>query len=179
MTSRKEVRKGLEDAEYRRAWKREYVSVGLAFQLRALRESRGWTQTKLGELTGTRQETLSQWENPNYGKYTISTLLRLSDAYDVGLQVRLVPFDELINWTVDTTPERLAPPSFEDEPKAQKAHLDMPSDSTLESHFYSYGNVVEPTPDNVIDILLYRDRKVSASSEGEEVLGYLPLQVAQ
>lgn len=68
----------------------------------------------------TKQETLSQWENPNYGNYTLRTLKKLAAAFDVGLLVRFVPFSELIHWTVRIKPERLAPPSFTQELAARE-----------------------------------------------------------
>jgi transcriptional regulator with XRE-family HTH domain len=65
---------------------------------------------------GKRQETICQWENPDYGRYTLKTLRELADAFDVALLVRFAPFSELVDWLIDLTPERLAPPSFEEEP---------------------------------------------------------------
>ena len=103
------------DSEYRREFANQQIDTGLAFQIRLLRESRGWTQEELAQRTGKAQETISQLENPNYGRYTISTLKKLAAAFDVAPSVRFVPFSELASWTVRLTPQDLAPLSFEEE----------------------------------------------------------------
>jgi len=104
--------KGWVDEEYRHDFAREQIAIGLAFQLRHLRENRGWTQQQLAERTGKAQETISQLENPSYGRCTVSTLAKLASAFDVVPIVRLAPFSDLAEWVVNLTPERLAPRSF-------------------------------------------------------------------
>lgn len=58
---------------------------------------------------------VSEWENPNYGKYTLETLKYLAKAFDIGLLVRFVPFSKLVDWTVDLTSDLIAPPRFSEE----------------------------------------------------------------
>ena len=130
-----QVWKSIEDDEMRR----EFIAddTGLAFQIKLLREKNGWTQHQLAERAGSRQETISQWENPNYGRYTLKTLRGLAAAFDVGLVVKFAPFSELVELSLpatlsancvygveaslrgevnaNLTPERLAPPSFIEE----------------------------------------------------------------
>lgn len=105
----------LEDNEYRNLFAGELVGTSLAFQIRRLRDARGFTQDELAQLADKKQETISQWENPDYGRYTLSTLKTLAGAFDVGLLVRFVSFSELADWTIDVSPERLTPPSYEEE----------------------------------------------------------------
>ena len=103
----------LADEEYRREFVSESISTGLAFQIRHLRDSRGWTQRELAErMPKAQQETVSQWENPNYGRYSVNTLKRVAAAFDVALIVRFAPFSDLAKWTLGLNPQRLAPPSF-------------------------------------------------------------------
>lgn len=104
----------LEDQDYRRAFAEE-VATSLAYQIRRLRETNDWTQEELAEKTAKAQETISQWENPNYGRYSLSTLRQLAGAFDVALLVRFVSFSELADWTLDVSPNRMTPPSYEDE----------------------------------------------------------------
>jgi transcriptional regulator with XRE-family HTH domain len=112
----RELMNALADEEYRREFVSENVATGLAFQIGHLRDSRGWTQEELAERMGkARQETISQWENPNYGRYSVSTLKKLAAAFDVALIVRFAPFSELASRTVRLTAQDLAPPSFEEE----------------------------------------------------------------
>ena len=112
IAKRDQLVKSLYDPEYRRALADD-IGTGIAFQIRRLREDRGWTQGELAQQTSKRQETISQWENPNYGSYTLNTLKDLAGAFDVALVVRFAPFSELIEWTTNLSPGRLAPPSFE------------------------------------------------------------------
>ena len=112
MLSRREaIWRSFTDPEYRRAWAGEH-GVGLAFQIRALRAARGWTQTDLANKTGISRATISRWEDPGYGRYTLSTLDGLAAAFDVGLMVRFAPFSDLIDWNVNLSAETLAPPEF-------------------------------------------------------------------
>lgn len=123
MTRSEQIWKSLEDKEYREAFNLD-VDTGLAFQIRALREKKGWTQAELGEKAGGKaQETISQWENPNYGRYTLGSVKDLAIAFDVGLAVRFVPFSDLVNWNANLTPESIAPPSFDEEAPYQQSQV--------------------------------------------------------
>ena len=114
MVTKNQLWKSLKDEEYRREYSAD-VGTGLAFQIKLLREKNGWTQDRLAELTGKQQETISQWENPDYGNYTLKTLKSLAAAFDVALMVKFVPFSELVEWMSGLTPGRLAPSSFKEE----------------------------------------------------------------
>ncbi len=112
--------KSLEDEEYREAFIAD--DTGLAFQIKMLRDKNGWTQEELGKRAGgKKQETISQWENPNYGRYSLSTLKDLATAFDVALVRRFAPFSEVVEWHANLTPERIAPPSFNEEKEARRA----------------------------------------------------------
>lgn len=120
----RELISSFSDNEYRREFANEQVATGLAFQIRLLRESRGWTQEELAQRAGKAQETISQLEDPNYGRYSVTTLKKLAAAFDVALSLRFVSFSELASRTVRLTPQDLAPPSFDEE--FQYAFLDVP-----------------------------------------------------
>jgi len=117
MTKRQQILRSLENEEYRREFAAD-VGTSLAIQIRLLREKCGWTQEELAQRMGKRQETISQWENPDYGRYTLNTLKELAAAYDVALLVRLAPFSDLVDWVANLTPQRLAPPNFAEELRA-------------------------------------------------------------
>jgi transcriptional regulator with XRE-family HTH domain len=129
---RRQILRSLENREYRREFAAD-VGTGLAFQVRLLREARGWTQEELAHQMGKRQETICQWENPDYGRYTLKTLSELAAAFDVALLVRFAPFSELVDWSVNLTPERLAPASFDDELQCTLPRMVLPQDSTTDS----------------------------------------------
>lgn len=116
MSSRKEqIWKSLKDQDFRKEIIDEHVNVGIAFQIRSLRNRQQLKQSGLAKLLDVKQPLISSWENPNYGKYSLQTLKDLAKAFDVGLLVRFVPFSQLIDWTVNLTSDVIAPPSFTEE----------------------------------------------------------------
>jgi len=110
----------LRDKDFRKQFIDEHVNVGIAFQIRSLRNRQNLRQADLARLLGVKQPLVSSWENPNYGKYALSTLKELAKVFDVGLLVRFVPFGSLVDWTVDLKPDDIAPPSFSEE-QSQRA----------------------------------------------------------
>lgn len=118
----------LTDKEYREMFADELVGTSLAFQIRRLREARQLTQSDISGLTGKAQPTISQWEDPSYGRYTLSTLKELAAAFGLALLVRFVSFSELADWTVDVAPDRLTPPSYEDERQMSFDFSDTPEE---------------------------------------------------
>ena len=123
----------LRDKDFRKQFIDEHVNVGIAFQIRSLRNRQDLEQSELAQLLGVKQPLISSWENPNYGKYTLNTLKNLAKAFDVGLLVRFVPFSTLIDWTVDLTSDAIAPPSFNEEEKLHAASLVLVTSSLIES----------------------------------------------
>src|ERR1035437_8107070 len=94
------VRQNLEakftDKAYRDAFVAEQIFSRLPLKIRCLREAQQLTQKELGDLAGIAQTWVSKLEDPNYGKLTISTLLKVASALDVGLQVDFVPYSSLL-----------------------------------------------------------------------------------
>ena len=133
MTSvRTQVVQSLADKEYRDEYVSEHIAQGVAFQIRAMRRDRGWSQAQLGNSIGMAQEYVSKVENPDYGKYTLATLKRMAAAFDVALTVRFVPFSQLVDWTTRISPADLAVPSFG-------------ADAGLLSGTYGLGSSTRPT----------------------------------
>jgi transcriptional regulator with XRE-family HTH domain len=102
----------LRRVRYRRAFAAAHVRVSLSLQLKSLRRDRGLTQAELAEQVGMRQERISQIEDPNYGRHSITTLSRLAEFYDVVLDVKFVSFDKLIADLKARRSEDLAPQSY-------------------------------------------------------------------
>ena len=84
---------------------------------------------------GIAQPTISQLEDPNYGRFSLATLIKLAEAFDVGLAVRFVPFGELVDWTTNLNEDRLVPLSYDDE--RQMSFADV-SDSASWMAVWSY-----------------------------------------
>lgn len=112
------------DKEYRDEFVSANVETGLAFQLRSLREREKLTQAELAGAMGTRQSVIARLEDPSYGKFTIKTLEKIANFFDVALLVRFVPFRELFRYIDHSSPEELAILSFKDEVAAAKPPVD-------------------------------------------------------
>lgn len=106
--------RSLAEKESRDGFVAAHIEEGLAFQIHKTRRARGWTKAELAERAGMTQERISRLEEPNYGRYTISTLQRLAAAFDVALIVRFAPFSQLVDHIVDLSAEDIAVPGFEE-----------------------------------------------------------------
>jgi transcriptional regulator with XRE-family HTH domain len=114
--SRKEqLTKKLKNKKYREAFVASHLSTNIASQIIALREKKQWKQADLAEKVGMAQPRICLLEDPNYQKFSITTLKRLAAAFDVALIVRFVSYGELLSWAVNLSPDKLAVPSFEEE----------------------------------------------------------------
>lgn len=112
---REQIWQSLNDYEYRHKFIEEEINVGIAFQIRSLRNRQNLTQTGLANLVSTKQSWVSSLENPNYGNYSLTILRRLAKAFDVGLLVRFVPFGKLVDLAANLTLSDIAPPNFSEE----------------------------------------------------------------
>jgi len=136
---RKQLVEKFQDKEYRDAFVSERIFSGLPLKIHALREQRRLSQKQLGEKTGVAQAWVSKLEDPNYGKLTLSTLLRLASAFDVGLEVNFVPFSKVLDDALSLSQESFKVASFEDdrrfspgsEPSAPRRELSLVMTRTL------------------------------------------------
>lgn len=135
-SSKKQLIEKLKDKEYRDLFVAEQIYSRLPLKMHILREQKGWTQKQFGEKAGMAQAWVSKLEDPNYGKLTISTLLKVASAHDVALVVDFVPFSKLLNDSLDLSPESFEVLSFEedfDEDLAALAPTQEPSTATFMS----------------------------------------------
>lgn len=100
---------------YRAAYVGEHVRRGIATQIRAMRDQRGWNQGKLSAELGKPQSVVSRLEDPSYGKVTVQTLLEVAATFDVALQIRFVPFSTFLQQTRDVTARSMQVVSFSDD----------------------------------------------------------------
>ena len=114
-TRHEQMWNSLRDPEFRKQLVDEHINVGIAFQIRGLRNRQKLRQKDLAERLSVEQPLVSAWENPNYGNYSLNTLKDMAKAFDVGLLVRFVPFSTLVSWTLNVTPNVIAPPNFDEE----------------------------------------------------------------
>jgi transcriptional regulator with XRE-family HTH domain len=87
----------------------------LAFQLRILRQKEGLSQAELASKLATSQNAISRIESPNYGKASLSTLVKLASFFDVGLIVRFASHSEIADWTTDLSTKSVDVPKFSDD----------------------------------------------------------------
>lgn len=105
----------MRDKAYRDAYVGSQIRMTVPLQVRELRKRREWTQPQLAEHAGMAQPRISELEKPGERRLTIETLLRLASAFDVALQVRFVPFGELMDWSEGLDIDNFAVQPFEAE----------------------------------------------------------------
>ena len=90
------LKKEFKDKEYAHAYVKEFLNASIATQIKVLREQRGWDQQGLASITSMRQPRISLLENINYSMWSISTLQKLAEAFDVTLNVSFETFSNRI-----------------------------------------------------------------------------------
>ncbi|WP_273207951.1 helix-turn-helix domain-containing protein [Marinobacter subterrani] len=110
MNSKKFQRKS-----YREAFLKQNIVSALSHQIRINRVSRGWSQKALAEKIGSKQSVISRYEDPAYGKLSVSTLIQIANALDVGLEVKFTPFSRLVGEVNNWSQEKAMIPSFSSE----------------------------------------------------------------
>jgi transcriptional regulator with XRE-family HTH domain len=90
------LREEFQDKEYRHAYADESLSTYIATQIKVLREQRQLTQRELAERAGMAQPRIAVMEDINYSSWSINTLRRLAQAFDVRLSVKFENFSSLI-----------------------------------------------------------------------------------
>ncbi|HEV3042099.1 MAG TPA: helix-turn-helix transcriptional regulator [Candidatus Angelobacter sp.] len=108
----------LMDAKYRKAFVEAHAKDSIAFQLRMMRKAKEWDQRQLAEHAfgdPKLQSMVSRYEDPDYGRYSLNTLLELAAAFDVALVVHFAPFSELLDWDETPVERKIAPKSFQEE----------------------------------------------------------------
>jgi transcriptional regulator with XRE-family HTH domain len=112
VSERSELTSKLKDhAESRASYIRGKLNVLIPAQLRALRLKRELKQADLASEADMKQSRISAMERPGAVKFNLETLIRTAAALKVGLQVKFVPFSEMLRWenafnqdTFDVTP---------------------------------------------------------------------------
>jgi transcriptional regulator with XRE-family HTH domain len=86
-------------------------------QIRALRLNEKWTQSRLGEESDMKQSRISASENPGEVNFSLETLIRIASAFRVGLQVRFVPYSEMLDWENRFSQDDFSVVALEDDKK--------------------------------------------------------------
>ena len=73
------------------AFDKRRAQAEVAFQIRRLREDRGWTQRELARQVGCTQQAISAIEQAGYTRHSLPLLRRIAEALDADLVVALLP----------------------------------------------------------------------------------------
>jgi predicted XRE-type DNA-binding protein len=103
--------KKLKSKKYRDSYLSSHTRMFLANQIASLQGE--MSQKEFGELLGKPQPIVSRLQNPEYGKYTLQTLLDISSKLDVALIVRFVDYPTFMKFTNDFSDEALRPNKFD------------------------------------------------------------------
>jgi transcriptional regulator with XRE-family HTH domain len=109
------LREEFRDKEYRHAYADESLNSYIATQIKVLREQRQLTQKELADLTGMAQPRIAVLEDINYSSWSINTLRRLAEAFDVRLSVKFETFSSLISETEAFSREALERAPFDED----------------------------------------------------------------
>ena len=110
----------LKSRDFRTALKLANIENGIAFQLIAMMGLRGWNQRELARRSGIAQPLISKYLR-GYENYTVYTLDKLADAFDVSLVVRFEPYSQLLEYHNNMNSESLAVPSYSEDAEREQA----------------------------------------------------------
>lgn len=124
--------KKLKNITYRHAYLKEHIRIGIASQIRILRTKANLNQSQLAEKIGTKQSVISRLEDPDSGTVNLNTLLKIAEAFDVGLLVKFASFGKFIEEGQDISPSSLAVSNYVEESESIQTQADLVFSDTSE-----------------------------------------------
>lgn len=79
----------MQSPRFAASFQKELSRIRLADQIAQLREKHGWTQAELARKVRTTQSGIARLENPNYRRYSFTTLEKVANALGARLVVGL------------------------------------------------------------------------------------------
>ena len=83
---------------YRNAFVAEQLLQGIPFQIRVLRNKRGWSQAQLATASGLPQQVIARSEDPDDGRLTFNIVLKIANGLDMAFVGRFVSFGALVDY---------------------------------------------------------------------------------
>ena len=157
------LREEFKDKEYAHAYLDEFLNTYIATQIKVLREQRNLTQAELASLTVMKQSRISLLENANYSMWSISTLQKIAEAFDVSLKVSFESFSTRINDIVNFNRQSLERLSRENDLSSSVCFQVVTTDFNP-SNITTYFSNIEPlafTIENIHDVWIERNYKSS------------------
>jgi transcriptional regulator with XRE-family HTH domain len=91
------------DLGYRAEYRLAEIGEDLAEQIVRFRTLAGMSQSQLAKAMSTQQSRVSEWEDPDYARYTLLTLAKLADVLKCTLRVTLGPACAVAKFVEPTT----------------------------------------------------------------------------
>lgn len=102
------------DKEFRDGYVESRVRNLIAYQIRALRDQRNLSQKQLAEkLPHGTQSAVSRAEDPEYGRLSVTSLLELASAFDVGVTIKFCNHEDFLAQTANISPSNLCALSYD------------------------------------------------------------------
>lgn len=114
------LKEEFKDKETRDVYCSEFLNSSIATQIKVLREQRNLTQAELAGLSGMKQSRVATIEDVNYSAWSVSTLKRIAEAFDLALTVQFDSFGSKLSDIAKFKRETLERPSFDDDPVFQE-----------------------------------------------------------
>jgi DNA-binding XRE family transcriptional regulator len=87
----KQLRRLRDNRTFSAAFDKKRAEAEVAFQIRRLRESKGWSQKDLAKKAGCSQQAISAIEQAGYKRHSLPLLRRIAQVLDADVVVALVP----------------------------------------------------------------------------------------
>jgi transcriptional regulator with XRE-family HTH domain len=114
------TKKLLTSKAFRKLYVWEQLKRSIPFQVRTMRDERGWSQQRAGKELKKTQSLISRFESPAYGKLSLQTLVEIAEGFDVGLLIKFVPFSRLVKEYEDVSAKALSAKSVTDKEEIAK-----------------------------------------------------------
>lgn len=166
--------KEFHDADTRHIYAENFLNTHIATQIKVLREDREWTQSKLAELAGMKQERISILENVNYESWSVKTLKRLAKAFDLRLSIKFESFGSYLTDYDSFSRENLKRPSFDKDavfhPELATIAVSFAKVAAVGTSTRATFRVIQGTDSEVVQRTLDFDRPrlIASSSTTEE-----------
>ena len=127
MTVNERLKEDFTDPDYRHTYSNSFLDSSIATQIRVLREQHQMTQAELAAKAGMNQSRISELEYLDYSSWSVRTLRRLAQAFDLRLRITFEEFGSLFQDLHRLDRESLQRRNFSQDPSFSDVALVHPS----------------------------------------------------